>query len=145
VTLTRVAAQGQMLDTLVRTRRRGPGAARAGYRVNRTGMQIRLPRARLTGCSAQFEFGWSYVPAPSPSDGREGREDHLYFMGYCYPEMAVYDDVNGWVTDPYLNGAEFYMDPADYDVRVTVPHGWVVGATGTLVNPEAVLSARARE
>ncbi len=30
---------------------------------------------------------------------------------------------NGWVADPYLLQAEFYMDPADYDVRVTVPHG----------------------
>jgi hypothetical protein len=32
------------------------------------------------------------------------------------------------------------MDPADYDVRVTVPRGWVVGATGVLANPTAVLS-----
>ena len=147
VTLTRVSAGGQALDTLIRGRRRGPGAGAtpAGYRVNGTVMQIRLPRPLLPGDSAQFEFGWSYVPAPSPSDGREGREDHLYFMGYWYPEIAVYDDVNGWVTDPYLNGAEFYMDPADYDVRVTVPHGWVVGATGMLRNADAVLSARTRE
>lgn len=147
MTLTRVTAYGQALDTLARGWRRGPraGAPPAGYRVNGTVMQIRLPRPLLPGDSAQFEFGWSYVPAPSPSDGREGREDHLYFMGYWYPEIAVYDDVNGWVTDPYLNGAEFYMDPADYDVRITVPHGWVVGATGTLTNSDAVLSARTRE
>ena len=65
-------------------------------------------------------------------------------MGYWYPQVAVYDDVNGWVADPYLLEAEFYMDPADYDVRVTVPRGWVVGATGTLRNADAVLSASAR-
>jgi len=141
VTLTRVVAGGQPLDTLPRARRRGQ-AARPGYTVNGTVMLIRLPAPLLPGDSAQFEFGWSYVPAPSPSDGREGREDHLYFMGYWYPQVAVYDDVSGWVTDPYLNGAEFYMDPADYDVRVTVPHGWVVGATGTLRNPSEVLSRR---
>ncbi|MGH7634412.1 MAG: M1 family aminopeptidase, partial [Gemmatimonadaceae bacterium] len=46
--------------------------------------------------------------------------------------------------DPYLNGAEFYMDPADYDVRLTVPRGWLVGATGTLQNAAQVLSARTR-
>ena len=149
VTLTRVAADGQPLDTVSRGRRtRGPaaaGAAPAGYMVNGTVMWIRLPTPLLPHDSARFEFAWSYVPAPSPSDGREGREDHLYFMGYWYPQVAVYDDVNGWVTDPYLNGAEFYMDPADYDVQVTVPHGWVVGATGTLRNPEAVLSRRTRD
>ena len=144
VTLTRVTADGQALDTLARARRRGPGAGtpQAGFRVNGTVMQVRLPRPLLPGDSAQFEFAWSYVPAPSPSDGREGREDHLYFMGYWYPQIAVYDDVSGWVTDPYLNGAEFYMDPADYDVRVTVPRGWVVGGTGTLRNPAEVLSRR---
>src|SRR4029077_17627929 len=37
------------------------------------------------------------------------------------------------------------MAPADYDARLTVPKGWVVGATGTLANPGDVLSAAARE
>ena len=62
--------------------------------------------------------------------------------GYWYPQVAVYDDVNGWVADPYMLEAEFYMDPADYDVRVTMPRGWVVGATGTLLNAEEILNAR---
>ena len=121
------------------------GAAGPGYHVDGTVMWIALPAPLLPGDSARFEFAWSYSPAPSPSDGREGREGStLFFMGYWYPEIAVYDDVSGWVTDPYLNGAEFYMDPADYDVRVTVPRGWLVGATGTLVNAAQVLSPRTR-
>ena len=69
------------------------------------------------GDSATFAFEWSFTPPPSPSDGRQGREEDVYFLGYWYPQVAVYDDVNGWVTDPYINGAEFYMDMADYDVR----------------------------
>ena len=56
----------------------------------------------------------------------------MYIVGYWYPQIAVYDDVHGWVADPYLLEAEFYMEPADYDVRVTAPRGWVVGATGVL-------------
>jgi peptidase M1-like protein len=144
VTLTRVAAEGEALDTVSRGRRSrsAAAAAPAGYMVNGTIMWILLPHPLLPKDSVKLEFAWSYSPALTPSDGREGRDDHLYFMGYWYPEVAVYDDVNGWVTDPYLNGAEFYMDPAEYDVRITVPHGWVVGATGTLQNPEAVLSKR---
>ena len=66
-------------------------------------------------------------------------------MGYWYPQVAVYDDVNGWVAEPYLLGAEFYMDPADYDVQVTVPRGWTVGATGTLQNAATILSRAARD
>jgi len=88
-------------------------------------------------------LAWSYVPPLTPADGRQGRDEHLYFMGYWYPQVAVYDDVNGWVADQYLLEAEFYMDPADYDVRVTVPRGWVVGATGTLVDANTVLSPAA--
>jgi hypothetical protein len=121
------------------------GASHPGYTVDGTVMWLPLSSPLLPHDSTTLEFSWSYVPPQSPSDGREGREDHsIYFMGYWYPQVAVYDDVNGWVTDPYVLEAEFYMDPADYDVRITVPRGWPVGATGRLENATEVLSAAAR-
>ena len=120
------------------------GPSNTGYTVDGTVMWIPLDTPLLPRDSVRLEVTWSYVPPPSPSDGRQGREDHLYYMGYWYPQVAVYDDVNGWVADPYLLQAEFYMDPADYDVRLTVPHGWTVGATGTLRNAADVLSPAAR-
>jgi len=132
VTLGRVVLDGR---TLV------PGQ----YTVKGTVMWIGLAAPLLPGDSLRLDIAWSYTPPPAPADGRQGREDHLYFMGYWYPQIAVYDDVDGWVADPYLLGAEFYMDPADYDVQLTVPRGWVVGATGTLRNPGAILSRAARD
>ena len=120
------------------------GAAAGDYVVDGTVAWIPLAAPLLPHDSVALEFAWSYTPPPAPSDGRQGREGNVYFMGYWYPQVAVYDDVNGWVADPYLLEAEFYMDPADYDVRVTVPHGWTVGATGRLVNAGEVLSAGAR-
>jgi len=122
-----------------------PGPPAPGrYAIHGTVMWIALRRPLPPGDSLELSFAWSYEPAPAPSDGREGRDGGVWFMGYWYPQVAVYDDVDGWVTDPYLGWAEFYMDPADYDVRLTVPRGWVVGATGTLRNPEEVLSERSR-
>jgi hypothetical protein len=116
--------------------------APTGYVVDGTVMWIPLAAPLVPHDSTHLELTWSYVPPQSPSDGREGREGHhVYFMGYWYPQIAVYDDVSGWVTDPYVLAAEFYMDPADYDVRLTVPHAWPVGATGKLENPAEVLSA----
>ncbi len=152
VTLTRVVVNGRVMPpastgvaavpiTDVSHERHAPPAA---YTVDGTVMWIPLAAPLLPHDSTRLEFAWSYSPPLAPSDGREGREEHLYFMGYWYPQVAVYDDVNGWVADPYLLEAEFYMDPADYDVRVTVPHGWVVGATGTLANAAQVLSPAAR-
>ena len=122
---------------------KGPGHG-SGYVVDGTVMWIPLASPLLPHDSTQLEFSWSYVSVQSPSNGRQGREGHhVYFMGYWYPQIAVYDDVSGWVTDPYVLAAEFYMDPADYDVRVTVPHAWPVGATGKLENAAEVLSPAA--
>ncbi|HLL46255.1 MAG TPA: M1 family metallopeptidase, partial [Longimicrobiaceae bacterium] len=59
---------------------------------------------------------------------------------YWYPQVAVYDDVSGWHVDPYMGNAEFYMGYADYDVSLTVPEGWLVASTGTLQNPQEVLT-----
>jgi Peptidase family M1 domain len=115
------------------------------YVVDGTVMWIPLAAPVLPGDSIVLALAWSFTPPPAPADGREGHEGRVYFMGYWYPQIAVYDDVNGWVTDPYLLEAEFYMDPADYDVRLTVPRGWVVDATGTLANAGAVLSPAARD
>lgn len=148
VTLGRLTVNGQPLTPRTRGRRPAePGRTPAvgQYQVQGTVLWLLLPRPLMPGDSLQFDCAWSYEVAPAPSDGREGREGNVYFMGYWYPQIAVYDDVDGWVADPYLLGAEFYMDPADYDVRVTVPRGWVVGATGQLRNAADVLTPAARD
>ena len=145
VKLTRVVANGSTLVELSSDDEASSSTVRrAGYEVDGTVMWLRLPAPLLPHSSASLEFAWSFIPPLTPSDGREGRDDHLYLMGYWYPQVAVYDDVNGWMADPYLLEAEFYMDPADYDVRITAPRGWVVGATGSLQNADSVLSSAAR-
>ena len=130
VTLGRVAVNGRAFATvgdrnpampITAAPRRPPDPGQ--YAVDGTVMSIALMQPLAPHDSLSLEVEWSYTPPPAPADGREGHEGHVYFMGYWYPQVAVYDDVNGWVTDPYLLEAEFYMDPADYDVHVTVPHG----------------------
>jgi hypothetical protein len=69
-----------------------------------------------------------------------GQDGEVYFLAYWYPQMAVYDDVDGWTAEPYQGDGEFYMGWADYDLSITVPEGWLVGATGTLQNPDDVLT-----
>ena len=152
VTLGRVAVDGRAFeaeppaDPALSASESPPGEPGTGrYAVQGTVMWIALARALAPGDSTTLEVAWSYAPAPAPGDGREGHDGHVWFMGYWYPQIAVYDDVHGWVADPYLLQAEFYMDPADYDVRLTVPHAWVVGATGELQNAAEVLSPAARD
>lgn len=136
MTLTRVSAQGGQIPA------EGPG--RAGYRVSGTILGVPLAEPLAPGGSVEFGFEWSYT-VPPDGGPRGGADGEVLFLSYWYPQVAVYDDVSGWQTDQYLGNAEFYMGYGDYDVAITVPQGWLIGATGELQNPEGVLSPAVRE
>jgi len=135
IDLARVAAQGQDLARL-------EGEV-PGYQVNGTVMRIRLPKPIVPGGSADFEFAWK-LRVPPDGAPRGGQDGEVYYLSYWYPQMAVYDDINGWQTDQYFGTAEFYMGYGNYDVSLTVPAGWLVDATGTLQNRDEVLSPQTR-
>ena len=65
------------------------------------------------------------------SYSRLGHVGQSYQMTQWYPKPAVYDK-NGWQAMPYLDQGEFYSDFGRYEVTVTLPENYVVGATGTL-------------
>ncbi len=111
------------------------------YLVSNTQLVL-VPEAPLPpGETATIEIDWAF---PIPQAGAGARmgysEDDLFFLAYWYPQMSVYDDVVGWMTEPFMGRAEFYADFADYDVIVEAPAGWIVAATGTLENPDEVLA-----
>jgi hypothetical protein len=58
--------------------------------------------------------------------------------------MAVYDDLRGWDTLPFL-GSEFYLEYGDFDYFVTVPADMLVAGSGELQNPGNVLTALQRQ
>jgi hypothetical protein len=86
-------------------------------------------------------YGFS---VPEHGADRMGRDGSLYEIAQWYPRMAVYDDVNGWNTDPYLGQAEFYLEYGNIDYEVTLPAGYIVAGTGVLQNPAEVLTERQR-
>ena len=73
-----------------------------------------------------------------------GRDGDHFLLAQWYPRMAVYDDLHGWNTMPYLGQGEFYLEYGDFDVALTVPAAYLVGATGVLENPADVLTAAQR-
>ena len=66
-------------------------------------------------------------------------------MAQWYPQVAVYDDVRGWHARPYWTNGEFYLEYGSFDVSITVPEGWLVAATGSLDNPDDVLTERVQQ
>jgi hypothetical protein len=118
-----------------------------GYTISGTQMSIRLPDPVPPAGKADLHLCWNFVVPEVGQAPRMGTDNEVFYLGYWYPQFAVYDDVTGsgpghgaWDADNYLGSGEFYMGYADYNVRITVPEGWLVAATGALQNPEEILS-----
>jgi hypothetical protein len=135
--ILRVGAGGQALAT----RDAGPG-----YTVDATRMRVTPPKPLAPGDSLELDIAWAFQLPPdgAPREGRTS-DGAVYMVAYWYPQLAVYDDVGGWQIDPYMGNAEFYMGYADYDVNISVPQGWIIGATGELTNAMQVLSRQSRD
>jgi hypothetical protein len=113
--------------------------------VDDTMMRLDLP-APFTPHGAPITISMSYsFTVPEHGSDRMGRDAALYEIAQWYPRMAVYDDVRGWNTDPYLGQGEFYLEYGDIDYAVTVPAGYTVAGSGVLQNPDEVLTATQRE
>jgi Peptidase family M1 domain len=115
-----------------------------GYRINGTVMTIPLATPLEPGERISASFDWEFE-VPEAGAPRIGTDGEMFFVGYWYPQLAMYDDLEGWRADQYFGNGEFYMGLASYDVSLTLPEGWLVGATGTLQNSQEVLSDRTRE
>ncbi len=119
------------------------------FRVNGTIATVQLPSTIAPGANATITTAWSFA-VPNVKRGERGErmgrwDTTLYQIAQWYPQVAMYDDLRGWDADPYLGIGEFYNQYGSFDVKLTVPAGWLVGATGTLVNAAEVLTPAVRQ
>jgi hypothetical protein len=113
-------------------------------RINDTMMRLDLPTPLAPhGGTISVTMSYSFN-VPDHGSDRMGRDSALYEIAQWYPRMAVYDDVRGWNTDPYLGQGEFYLEYGDIDYSVTAPAGFTVAGSGVLQNPGDVLSSTVR-
>ena len=122
-------------DQLVRARR-----VPVKRRPNETVMKVDLAEPLAPGKAATFDIAWHFL-IPEHGADRMGREGALYELAQWYPRVNVYDDIRGWNTEPYLGQGEFYLEYGDFTVDITVPAGYIVASTGTLMNPRDVLTS----
>ncbi|HTY37013.1 MAG TPA: M1 family metallopeptidase [Bacteroidota bacterium] len=121
----------------------------AKYIVTDTRMQIMLPAVlKAKGGNMKIEIAYSFE-IPSYGSDRMGRTETkngtVYEIAQWYPRMAVYDDVKGWNTLPYLGQGEFYLEYGDFDFTIKAPEDHIVVASGELENASDVLSAQERK
>ena len=67
--------------------------------------------------------------------GYNDNNSRIYTCTAFYPIPCVYDEYDGWNTDPYLKmGDPFYFDMANYELIIEVPSEMIVAAVGDLLD-----------
>jgi len=103
---------------------------------------LKLVEPLLSEENLKIEIGWETL-LPKISHLRMGAyADSAFFVGHWYPQIAVYDDIDGWDRLNYSGLQEFYTDFGDFDVEITVPGDFIVWATGILQNAGEVLKEK---
>ncbi|MBW3128063.1 M1 family metallopeptidase [Hymenobacter profundi] len=122
------------------------------HTINHTMMRIDLPTPLKPKQSVTFSIAWHYnINDQTKISQRSGYEffpkdgNYLYEIAQFYPRMAVYSDFQGWQNKQFLGAGEFALPFGDYRVSITAPSDHIVGSTGTLQNPNEVLTSTQRQ
>ncbi len=101
-----------------------------GPAEDRTVMELRTPTPVAPGAAARFRIEWN-SRVPYGDVGRAGWVHDYNFIVQWFPKIGVFwkGDWNAHEFHPF---SEFFADYGVYDVTLTVPQGFVVGATGAL-------------
>ena len=102
-----------------------------GNTADRTVMAVPLPEPLLPNETVEIEIAWT---SKVPRDfARTGYRSNYYFIAHWFPKIAVLENA-GWNAHQFHSPTEFYADIGIYDVRLTVPNDFVLGASGQRVS-----------
>ncbi len=105
-----------------------------------TNLYVPLEKRLIPKGNIELKIEWSFV-VPNQSQIRMGAYDSTtFFVAYWYPQISVYDDIDGWDIQNYTGHTETYNDFNNYEVNISVPKGFLLWSTGVLQNPEEVYS-----
>ena len=112
--------------------------------ISDTRMQLWLADAmKAAGGKAVITIDYEFV-VPEYGTDRMGRlktkNGVVYEVAQWFPRMAVYDDIQGWNTLPYMGAGEFYLEFGDVTFSITAPANLVIAGSGELVNEKEVLT-----
>ena len=97
---------------------------------DRTVLRAVLPRPAQPDETLVIKVGFrTKVPRPFARTGYRG---DYYFLAHWFPKLGVIESDGQWNCHQFIQ-TEFFSDFGTYDVSLTVPAGWIVGATGKLV------------
>jgi hypothetical protein len=100
-----------------------------------TDAKVSLPRSVAPGETLTLNIEWvSQLPSVTH---RTGFGESFHMVGQWFPKLAVLEPNGRWEHFPFHRLSEFYADYGDYDVTISAPKEFVVGATGRLVEAKS--------
>jgi hypothetical protein len=103
-------------------------------------VKIILPKPLQPGGKIKIKTPF-YVDIPQYIS-RSGHDGKSYMICQWYPKPAVYDR-KGWHQFPYLDKGEFYSEYGNFEVSITLPSDYIVGASGVLQNADEIKQYKA--
>jgi len=100
-----------------------------GNSEDRTVVAVSLPVAVRPMQSISIDISWT-SKIPHTVD-RTGVVGNSFFLGQWFPKIGVFQNDGTWNCHQFHRATEFFSDYGVYDVRMTVPRGWPLAATGT--------------
>jgi len=101
-----------------------------------TVVRVALPREIRPGEAVELELDFE---ASLPRVvARTGYSGDFHMVGQWFPKIGVFEGTTGWNCHQFHASSEFFADFGDYRVRLAIPRGWVVGATGEEISREPV-------
>ncbi|MGZ5190828.1 MAG: M1 family metallopeptidase, partial [Flavisolibacter sp.] len=114
------------------------------YTITDTRIQVWLHHPlKASGSKVKITISYQFT-IPEYGTDRMGRlqtkNGIIYEVAQWFPRMAVYDDIQGWNTLPYLGAGEFYLEYGDIEFSITAPSNLIIVGSGEMLNEKDVLT-----
>ena len=107
-----------------------------------TRLQVQLDQpVKASGGTKTLIIDYALSLTPPGLPARSYTQDGvIYEIGHWFPRVAVYDDRRGWGDGPFHPSDDIHSAYGTFNYRVTVPASMIVAGSGTLMNPDVVLT-----
>lgn len=105
---------------------------------------IRVPLSRPVAPGETIVLDMTFQAKLPKIFARTGFSKDFFLVGQWFPKIGVYEPtgmrgrrVGGWNCHQFHAHSEFYADYGTYDVAITTPQPFIIGATGQQTNEQA--------